>query len=177
VAGCGSTATERADQPSTKPTPCTAPAGAGIAPRKSAPTAADILYLTEVRIDHDRCAERVSFTFDRKATTPPGYAIEYTPAKQAQTEDASGRHIPVAGSAFLVVHLMPAMTARADGERLVFTYTGPRRLRASGTRYVDEVVKTGDFEAVVTWAIGLDAKRPYRVVPTSSPPGLSIEIG
>ena len=44
------------------------------------------------------------------------------------------------------------------------TYTGPRRVTAAGTRFIREVVKTGDFENTVTWVIGLDEKRPYRVM-------------
>ena len=39
------------------------------------------------------------------------------------------------------------------------TYTGPNRL--AGTDPVTEVAKTGDFEAVVTWVIGLDRELPF----------------
>ena len=35
----------------------------------------------------------------------------------------------------------------------------PRRLPGSGS--VQEVVKSGDFEGVVTWVIGLDQERPF----------------
>jgi hypothetical protein len=39
------------------------------------------------------------------------------------------------------------------------------------------VVKTGDFESVLTWTIGLDEKRPFKVVTSDSPPRLALEIG
>ena len=65
----------------------------------------------------------------------------------------------MAGDAFLVVKLMPAMTAKINGDQVTKTYTGPRRVPGSGS--VQEVVKTGDFEGVVTWVIGLDQERPF----------------
>lgn len=129
-------------------------------------------YLTDVAVTSTTCSDRVEFTFERGV---PGYRIEYTDAQRAQTEDASGRHISVAGSAFLVVRLADAATARSDGSTLSLTYTGPRRLPAGGARHVREVVKTGDFEAVVTWAIGLDATRPFSV--SASRSSLAVEIG
>jgi hypothetical protein len=58
-----------------------------------------------------------------------------------------------------------------------FTYKGPRRVGGDSTRHVREVVKTGDFESVRTWTIGLDDKRPFKVVTSDAPPRLAVEIG
>ncbi len=58
---------------------------------------------------------------------------------------------------------MPAMTAKIDGDQVTKTYTGPKRL--PGTDPVAEVVKTGDFEGVVTWVIGLDRELPFSAEP------------
>jgi hypothetical protein len=55
--------------------------------------------------------------------------------------------------------MMPAMSARIDGDQVTKTYNGPRRL--PGSDPITEVVKTGDFEGVVTWVIGLDRERPF----------------
>jgi len=129
-------------------------------------------YLTDVAVTSTACADRIEFTFERGV---PGYRILYTPAHLAQSEDASGRHIPVAGSAFLVVHLADAATARSNGSTFSRTYTGPRHVPAPDARYVRAVVKTGDFEAVVTWAIGLDGKRPFTV--STSRNSVTVEIG
>jgi hypothetical protein len=107
----------------------------------------------------------------------PGFRIGYAPAAAAQTEDGSGRRVPVDGSAFLVVRLEPAATAKASGEGLEFTYDGPRRLPLAGGHAVREVVKTGDFEAVVSWTVGLDRRRPFRVVSSASPPRVTVEVG
>ena len=64
------------------------------------------------------------------------------------------------GVAFLVVRLYPAMTAKIDGDKVTKTYTGPNRIKSEDS-FVREVVKTGDFEGYVTWAIGLDQKRAF----------------
>ena len=117
-------------------------------------------YLTSVAVTRTACGDRVAFAFEHGV---PGYRVEYRSAKDARTEDASGRQIPVAGGAFLVVRLADAATARTDGGTLARTYAGPRRVAAGAAAHVREVVKTGDFEAVVTWAIGLDGKRPFAV--------------
>jgi hypothetical protein len=138
--------------------PCLAGAGTdAVARGQNTGTA----YLTAVSAVRAGCADRVAFTFTGRL---PGYRVEYRAAARARTEDASGRHVDVAGSAFLVVRLADAQTARsrADGS-ITPTYRGPRRLHGSDTRHVRGIVKTGDFEAVVTWAIGLDGKRPFDV--------------
>jgi hypothetical protein len=126
-------------------------------------------YLTAVDVSTPDCADRVEFRFER---TVPAWRVEYRPAAKAQTEDASGRHVAVAGPGYLVVRLSPAATARSDGSTLTRTYSGPRRVPAAGARHVHEVVKTGDFEAVVTWVIGVDGKRPY----TASVDGSSLVV-
>jgi hypothetical protein len=137
------------------------------------PTPKGTAYLNGVSVGTAGCADRVTFTFAGKL---PGYHVEYLPAKQAQTEDASGRHIPVAGSAFLVLRLADAQTARshADGS-ITQTYTGPRHVPATGAHHVRDVVKTGDFEAVVSWAIGLDGARPFTVRPSGR--SLVVDVG
>jgi hypothetical protein len=62
------------------------------------------------------------------------------------------------------------------GDSLTFTYTGPRRLRPDGGRFVRDVVKSGDFEAVVSWVIGLPEERPFTVSTASSPPRLILDV-
>ena len=116
------------------------------------------MYLTNVTPGADECTTKVVFEFEEQASGP-GFEVSYQPADTAKIEDGSGNLIEVAGEQFLVVKLNPAMTAKIDGEDVVKTYTGPRRLSGSGP--VQEVVKTGDFEGVVTWVIGLDRKRPF----------------
>jgi len=147
---------------------------AGGAGALSKPGSGETRYLASVNIEALECADRVAFGF-ADGSSPPGYRVSYQPASAAKTEDGSGNPVEIAGSAFLVVRLTPAATAKTVGEKLKFTYTGPRRLPGNGDRHVQEVVKTGDFEAAVTWVIGLDEERNFDVNISGSQ--LSVDIG
>jgi hypothetical protein len=116
------------------------------------------MYLTDVSLTSVNCASSVVFDL-KPRIQGPGYRVSYQPAETAKVEDASGNPVEIAGDAFLVVKMMPAMSARIDGDQVTKTYNGPRRL--PGSDPITEVVKTGDFEGVVTWVIGLDRERPF----------------
>jgi hypothetical protein len=60
----------------------------------------------------------------------------------------------------------------------VMVYKGPRRLEGStaGTSVVQELVRTGDFEAVLTWAIGVSDKVDFRVQTAASPLRLIVDL-
>jgi hypothetical protein len=137
---------------------CQPLAGGSLTPQKS-PAEMNLAtqYLTEVSIDQKTCSDQVVFKFEGAHAS--GYDVSYQPAGTAKVEDASGKPVTIAGDAFLVVKLSPAMTAKIEGDQVTKTYTGPGRLPAENP--LDEVVKTGDFESVVTWVIGLDQKRRF----------------
>ena len=119
----------------------------------------ETMYLTEVSAAAEDCIDKVTFDFE-KQEPGPGFEVSYQPASTAKVEDGSGNAVEIEGNAFLVVKLTPAMTAKIDGDQVTKTYTGPKRIQGEGTDVL-EVVKTGDFESVVTWVIGLDEKRPF----------------
>jgi len=116
------------------------------------------MYLTSISLGSDKCSAKVLLGFEQQAPGP-GYEVSYQPADTAKVEDGSGNPVEIDGQAFLVVKLTPAMTAKIDGDQVTKTYTGPNRL--PGTGPIAEVVKTGDFEGVVTWVIGLDRKHLF----------------
>jgi hypothetical protein len=152
-----------------------APNGAGTQARRvSGP--ADLAYLTSVHVRQTSCGDRIVFAFRDDARKAPGFRIAYEPAATALVEDGSGAHVDAAGPAYLVMRLEPAATAQVTGDSLTFTYTGPRRLRPDGGRFVRDVVKSGDFEAVVSWVIGLPEERPFTVSTASSPPRLILDV-
>jgi hypothetical protein len=182
LAGCSSSSDSSSDEPgTTMSTPtsttsnCTPPSDAALTARTS-PALKDreTMYLTDVEVEAEDCIDRVTFEFE-KAKPGPGFEVSYRPASVAKVEDASGKHLAIAGNAFLVVRLFPAMTAKINGEDVEPTYTGPRRITPDGANHVQQVVKTGDFEALVTWVIGLDQKRPFTTDATESK--LVVEIG
>jgi hypothetical protein len=169
LAGCGSGSSdnEAAPPPTTTSTSppsmqtvpdCMPSPRASTSPQKSSSENGETMYLTNVTLSGSDCVGKVVFDFERQAPGP-GYDVSYQPADTAKVEDASGNPVAIAGDAFLVVKLTPAMTAKIDGDQVTKTYTGPRRV--PGTAPITEVVKTGDFESVVTWVIGLDSKRSF----------------
>jgi hypothetical protein len=60
----------------------------------------------------------------------------------------------------------------------VMVYKGPKRIdgSAAGTSVVQELVRSGDFEAVLSWAIGLSGKVDFRVGTATSPARLIVDF-
>jgi hypothetical protein len=148
----------------TNPTdPCPPLPGATTNPTDSVTTSATAL-LTDVQLATGDCTDSVSFTFTVTGADAPGYHVAYVPGPI--TQDASGEPVTVAGGAYLSVRFEPAYGYDFNtGED---TYTGPDRVSAPGAFFVQEVVQTGDFEAVLNWVIGVDQQRPYTVTSTGS---------
>jgi hypothetical protein len=175
LAACGSTSAPHAQEQATnEKQPCAKFAGTS-GEESSTTKPSQTMLLTNVKFKSDSCTDRIVFDFRDAAGEHPGATVAYRPAGEAQTEDASGRHIPIAGKAFLVVRFEPAATADLSKPKLEITYTGPRSIKPTGTRWVQEAAKTGDFESVLTWAVGLSEQRPFRVV--TEPARLTVVFG
>jgi hypothetical protein len=131
----------------------------------SSKPAPEIALLTDVRAAGDR----VTFAF---RSAPERVDVRRASADEL-VEDGSGRTVRVRGSAFLVVRFEPASGFDLSEPEGRATYEGARRL-APESGPVQEVVRLGDFEAVLTWAIGLDAHRAWHV--ERSGPEVTIEV-
>jgi hypothetical protein len=131
-----------------------APAGA-----QSAPT------LTDVRAGGHTGFDRVVFEF-RGAV--PTHRVGYV---DQVVQDGSGRPVSLAGAADLEVVFQGANAHRQDGSPTV----DPRRF-STGLPAVKEVAQAGDFEAVVSYGIGVDRKRPIKVSTLSNPSRLVIDV-
>jgi hypothetical protein len=131
-----------------------APAGA-----QSTPT------LVDVRAGRHPGFDRVVFEFQGAV---PDHRIAYV---DRLVEDGSGRPVSLAGAADLQVVFSGANAHRGDGAPSV----GPRRFSPDLTA-VKEVAQTGDFEAVVSYGIGLDRRRPVAVSTLSGPSRLVIDV-
>jgi hypothetical protein len=164
--------TVTADPTTTVPTedttaPCE-PLEGGSTDATAAEGASAAAYLTDVQLTTGDCTDVVTFTF---ADSAPGYEIAYQAGPI--TQDGSGEPVDVAGSAFLVVRFSPAYGYNFDTG--TSTYTGPDHITSPGAFFVRDVAKTGDFEAVVSWVIGVDQQRPF-VVSNDDPASVSIAI-
>ncbi len=79
------------------------------------------------------------------------------------------------GTAALVVRMEPALDADLTQESAPRTYLGPQRF-TPGTAVVAELVRTGGFESVLTWAVGVDERRPFKVTRLESPARIVIDV-
>ena len=176
LAGCGGNDdSTKGSEPGTTTAQCERPDGATVA-KKVSPVVQDrpTMYLTDVELEVEDCVERVTFKFEEDEPGP-GYDVSFKPPEVAKIQDGSGNPLAIAGADFLVVRMFPAMTAKIDGEDVEPTYEGERSIPApTDARMLREVAMTGDFEAQVTWAIGLDNKHPFTV--TASDDELVVEI-
>ncbi|SEH74484.1 hypothetical protein SAMN04489835_3566 [Mycolicibacterium rutilum] len=129
-----------------------------------------IAHLADVRVGVHEDFDRLVLEFTDRV---PGYTVGYR-ALPAHA-DASGKVIPLPGAdAMVLVTLNPATaTGWTDGEQ---TYFGPSTVRAD-TRQVTEVKEAGDFEAVLTWVVGLRQKAPFAVSVLDDPPRLVVDLG
>lgn len=119
----------------------------------SAPgSASGVALLTDVQVGDGV----ITLTF-RDGT--PAYNVQYV--LPPITQGGSGEQMEVAGGAFLSIRMEPASGVDLSGEDYEETYTGPERI--PGTGVIAEAVRTGDFEAVLSWVVGVDEQRPYRV--------------
>ena len=133
--------------------------------------------LTDVRVGIHDCYERVTFEFKPQRGEPDGpvgWKAAYDPGPI--TEDGSGHPVRVKGTAFLVVRLTGS-GADLSQEAAPATYTGPTSLEAAGATRIQQVRRTGDFEGVLTWVIGVDKQRPFRVSTEDNPTRLIVDVG
>jgi hypothetical protein len=157
---------------STTTTPTTEPCEfSGAEANVSGEAAGGTLFLTNLRSAGHDCYDRVVLEFRQDGT--PGYEVGYQDGPILQ--DASGEPVPVAGSAYLVVRVSPA--TGYDFDAGVPSYNGPNRVTPGDTAHVQEVVRSGDFEAILTWVIGLDEVRPFTVSTLTDSTRLVIDIG
>ena len=129
-----------------------------------------VAHLVAVRADRHEGFDRVVFEFD---SAVPGYTVGY--AQKPITEDGSGREVSIAGEHVVEVRMTPASGVNLDGEQVVPTYTGPTRFSPM-TPEVAELVRTGDFEAVLTWAVGLRDRVDFRVTELTGPARLVVDL-
>jgi hypothetical protein len=124
----------------------------------------------DVRVAGHRGFDRVVFEFEDGV---PAYRAAYV--DPPITEDASGEPVAVGGSAFLQV-TMTATGVDLSGETPVELYTGPDRIDPEGTTVVEELVQTGDFEAILSWAVGLDGEVDFGVAELDDPARLVVDL-
>ncbi len=136
-----------------------------------------VALLTDVTVDSDACGDVVTFVFDGATLAEQQPAFRVSVAEPPFTTDGEGRQVEVAGSSWIGVHIEGASGVDLSVDPFVETYTGPDEIVPDGSRYTATVRELGDFEAVLSWVIGLDADRGFTVAWLENPVRLQITIG
>jgi hypothetical protein len=146
---------------------------AGTDPVTGSATGDGTALLERIGVARHEGYDRVVFQFRNHV---PGYRVEYQDGPFA--EDGSGNPVDVAGNAFVVVRMEPASGFDLSTGEGQVVYKGPRRISGAdaGTSVVRELVRLGDFEAVLTWAIGLEEKVDFRVLTLANTARLVIDF-
>jgi hypothetical protein len=132
----------------------------------------DFGALTAVRVGRHPGFDRVVFEF---GTTVPGYRIRYVPLPVKA--DTSGEPVPLGGArAALEVVFKPAAGVDGRANPPSQTYTGPARIAGAETVQVTELARTGDAQAVLSWAAGLRNQVPFTVTTLTGPPRVVIDL-
>lgn len=146
---------------------------ASTTPRTGQPTGTGTALLDAVRVARHEGFDRVVFQFRDHL---PGYQVRYE--DKPVRSDGPGEIVPLEGGFALVVRMEPASGVDLNGSEptgYVETYTGPKRID-DGTPEITEVVETGDYEAVLTWAIGTADRVDFRTFTMSGPPRLVVDV-
>lgn len=99
----------------------------------------------------------------------PGYAVRWV---DEVVQDGSGERMDVQGGAYLQVTLTPANAHTEEGTP---TWSGGP-VYHTGLTNVRDVVRNGDFEAVVSVALVLDHRAGFRVLEQRGPSRLVIDV-
>lgn len=128
--------------------------------------------LVAVRTSEGEGTQRIVFEFD--GDTAPGWQVGYEPLPVVA--DPTGEPVELTGTTALVVRMTPASTVDLTDGSFTPIYDGPERLPVEGGTPAVELMRTGDFEGLLTWAVGVEARVPFAVDTLTSPARLVIDL-
>ena len=163
-------AARRSASPTPAPTPCAIRDGSTDEQRSNAMP--ETAPLTDVRHSKEGCP-RMVFEF---SSHEPDYVVKYS--EGPFSECGSGEPVSTDSwnaSAFLTVRLEPSATADLSQPDAPQTYDGPRDIEADGA-VLKHLKVICDFEAVLEWVVGLDARHDFTVFTLPDPARIVIDI-
>jgi hypothetical protein len=143
---------------------CLVAAGA-VPVRAAAPSANKVTpTLVAIRAAHHPGFDRIVYEFE--GGLPASHDARYV---DELLGDGSGLPVRIAGRAILMVRFDPARAHDAQGQ------TVPAR-KAFGLPNIMTTVRSGDFEAVTTYGIGLAKRTPFTVFTLQNPSRVVLDI-
>lgn len=152
--------------------------GSSSGPVTECPTASGggdhVAQLVDVRVGTHDGYDRVAFEFAPPKEGARHFGVpryQVTAINGPITEDPSGNPVAVNGSVYagIVLHGASGVeftSSSPEGYRV--TYSGPRELRP-GFDVLAEAQQTGDFEATLSWAFGLERRSCWRAFELTNP--------
>ncbi len=129
--------------------------------------------LRTVRVGTNDGYERIVFEFAGEPV--PGYRVQWVDGPILA--DGSGEVVQVDGDAYLEIVMEPASGVDLSAPQLTVVYDGPDRVPVAGqTELITDLVRTGDFESVLTWAAGAQRKVPFRVLRLEDPTRVVVDL-
>jgi hypothetical protein len=137
-----------------------------------------VAQLVDVRVGAHEAYDRVTFEFapakDGQHFALPAYQVKA--ATPPITQDGSGASVDVDGTSFAVMVMQGASGVDFTGQDgYEITYHGPKAIRP-GYEALAEATQTGDFEAVLSWAFGLNQGSCWTVLELKDPVRLAIDF-
>ncbi|MFB9907653.1 AMIN-like domain-containing (lipo)protein [Allokutzneria oryzae] len=129
--------------------------------------------LSAIRVGSHPGHDRVVFEFDGALPTYHAVYVDQV------TRDGSGEPVSLRGNAFLQLTMHNATldnSFQVTDPRDVRRYEGPRRIATPGLPLVRELAEAGDFEADLTFGIGIDRQTPFRVLLLTSPTRVVVDF-
>jgi hypothetical protein len=136
------------------------------------PGTVPIAQMGGLTVVNDDGLGRITFTFLPSGNVAAIPQVKIRPAAPPFTMDPSGLPLDVAGIAFLEIVLLGGTALDESYEP---TFEGPFDVAPGGSPIV-ELKRAGDFEAVSSWVVGLDAPSCFRILPFDGSSRLVIEI-
>ena len=125
-----------------------------------------VALLVRVRAGRNKTFDRLVFDFEGPV---PGIRVEYV---DQLVQDATGEPIRLRGRAVVQIVIRPANAHRDDGTP---TITGPLP-DVTGFAAFRQIADAGDFEAVLTWGIGVAARTGLRAFTLTGPSRVAVDV-
>lgn len=124
------------------------------------------IVIDDVRVGRNEGFDRIVFELTAEGY---GYSARYVPT--ASTCGA-GNPVSASGGAQFVVTLRSA-AAHDDAGNATLTST---QIDTPGNPAIRQALSICDFEGIVSWLVGVDAQRPFRVFTLTGPPRLVVDF-
>lgn len=122
--------------------------------------------LTSVRTAKHEGYDRIVMEFKDRV---PGYHLEYI--DKPVRDCGEGKEIPLAGDSWLEIRMYPVDAHTQEGQPTIL-----ERQRKPNLPNLFAAKQTCDFEAVVTWVLGIGHPNPYRIMELKDPPRLVVDV-